>query len=783
MKNPILFLVVGIVLLSSSLYSQITFERWYGGISYDSGLSVQQTKDGGYVITGTTCSYGAGNFDVYLIKTDSLGDTLWTKTYGGTQYEHGNSVKETTDGGYIITGVSSSYSSGSVDVYLVKTDSLGDTLWTKNYGGNQWDEGYSVVQTTDGGYIAGGYTLSYGAGWYDIYLLKTDSLGDTLWTRTYGDTLEDFCLAIHQTEEGNFIILGYTGSYGIGSYDVYLMKTDSLGDTLWTNTYGGIFDDYGLSIQPTTSGGYIIGGYTFSFGPGDCDFYLIKTDSLGDTLWTGTYGGTNDDYGWSVSQTSDKGFIMTGYTYSYGAGSSDIFLVKTDSLGNTLWTRTYGGTATEVGSSIQNTTDEGNIIAGCTDSYGVNGDVYLIKIYPFALFSPNGGEIFFSNDTIPITWFCEKFKTTKHTFQLLFSSDSGNTYSDTIATSISQDSTSWQWCVPTIYTSTCKVKIQAFDTLNNLLEEDESDSNFTIQDGINPTAEIHKPNGGEVFSIGTIEPVTWEASDNIGIDSIVLEYSTNGGSDWTYVASPPSSDTIYYWVIPPTPSAECLMKVKAFDAIMNMAEDISDSLFEVRDDSIPRVTVIIPNGGEVWNGNEVHAIRWYSDDNVGIDSVNITLSLDGGTTFPVFVSHIVGNDSIYQWVVPETTSTECIMKIEAYDAAEHVGFDISDSTFVIITEVDVSGSENPIPHKTLLRSIAPNPFRHNTKIYFQIAKRTLVSAELFDVSGRHFETIIDKEYIPGYYSVTVCNTITSGIYFLKIKTGKKEWFRKIVKIQ
>jgi len=377
MRNFLLLLVATLILLLPAVAgAQITFERWYGGIDHDEGYSVVQTTDSGYIITGSTSSVGPGDWDVYLIKTDASGDTLWTRTYGGFDWDYGYSVAQTTDGGYIITGWSLSYSA-SEDVYLIKTNASGDTLWTRTYGGTNNDWGNSVAQTTDGGYIIAGWTYSYGAGG-DVYLIKTNASGDTLWTRTYGGTDIDWGNSVAQTTDDGFIIAGYTYSYG-ASEDVYLIKTNSLGDTLWTRTYGGTNNDWGNSVAQTTDGGYIIAGWTDSYGTGG-DVYLIKTNASGDTLWTRTYGGTIYDEGNSVARTTDGGYIITGDTYSYGAGGDDVYLVKTDSLGETLWTRTCGATDLDKGYSVAQTFDGGYIITGYTRSYGAgNGDVYLIK--------------------------------------------------------------------------------------------------------------------------------------------------------------------------------------------------------------------------------------------------------------------------------------------------------------------------------------------------------------------------------------------------------------------
>jgi hypothetical protein len=366
------------VMLPNSSPAQITFERTYGESLWDGGFSAQQTLDGGYIIVGYTESFPTSR-EVYLIKTDSLGDSLWTKTYGGSSADQAYSVQQTSDGGYIIVGSTSSFGSGGRDVYLLKTNISGDTIWSKTFGGSETDRGWSVQQTSDGGYIIVGETSSFGAGTYDVYLIKTSFSGIPLWTRTYGDTLFEYGWAVQQTSDGGYIIVGDTYSFGAGEYDVYLIKTDSSGDTLWTRSYGSSQSDYGRFVQQTSDGGYIIAGYTNTGVSGE-DTYLIKTDSLGDTLWTRSFGGSNADYSRSVHQTSDGGFIVTGYTYSFGAGLIDIYLIKTNSLGDTLWTKTYGGVNDDKGYSVKQTSDGGYMIGGHTYSSGAGwADVYLIK--------------------------------------------------------------------------------------------------------------------------------------------------------------------------------------------------------------------------------------------------------------------------------------------------------------------------------------------------------------------------------------------------------------------
>jgi hypothetical protein len=357
-----------------------TFAKTFGGTNYDYGYSVQQTADGGYIIAGDTKSSGAGKYDVYLVKTDSSGNESWSKTYGGTDDDKGYSVQQTADGGYIIIGSTESYSAGKNDFYLIKTDSNGNETWARNFGSTDDDAGKSVRQTADGGYIIAGYTKSSGAGSYDVYLVKTDSSGNETWSKTFGGTHWDEGYSVQQTADGGYIIAGYTHPSDAEKGDVYLIKTDSNGNETWAKTFGGADYDSAKSVQQTADGGYIIAGHTKSSGAGKYDVYLIKTDSNGNEAWSKTFGGTDDDSGYSVQQTADGGYIIVGDTVSFGAGGRDAYLIKTDSDGNETWSKTFGGTHYDISYSVQQTADGGYIIVGGTSSSGTGeNDVYLIK--------------------------------------------------------------------------------------------------------------------------------------------------------------------------------------------------------------------------------------------------------------------------------------------------------------------------------------------------------------------------------------------------------------------
>lgn len=347
-----------------------------GGQNNDYGYCVRQTTDGGYIITGMTQSYGVSYQGILLLKTDSDGNEVWHRVFGEGDYNEGQCVRQTSDGGYIIAGSSDQWSPVWYDVCLIKTDNSGHEIWTQHYGGNNHDQAYGVQQTTDGGYIVVGFTCSHNA--YFALLIKTDELGGVVWVQTYsfGGAFGNFGQSVQQTTDGGYIVTGDS------DWDILLLKTDGQGDEIWSRLFQ--VGNYGLGycVQQTSDGGYIIAGYSDFTGSSD-DMFLLKTDSLGNQVWLQTYGGFANDQGYSVQQATDGGYVICGKTQSYGAGNNDVYLVKTDSCGHQLWEHTFGGSSADYGYSVIQTPEEGYLVVGYTYSFGVGGsDVYLIRLAP-----------------------------------------------------------------------------------------------------------------------------------------------------------------------------------------------------------------------------------------------------------------------------------------------------------------------------------------------------------------------------------------------------------------
>lgn len=380
-----LFLGLTLLVLSFSAAWAQPEEEWngtFGGPGHEVGGPASKTREGGYVLTGMTESYGAGNGDLWLLKVNRDGRKVWDRAFGGGGVDVGESVQETEDGGYIVAGYTTSFGAGGKDAWLLKAGSDGNEEWDENLGGPGDDAAWSVEETDDGGIVVAGYTDSYGIGKFDVWLLKTNADGEEEWNRTFGGPGDDEGMAVGETRDGGLIIAGRTHSYGIGGYDAWLIKADAEGNEIWDRTFGGAEEDCLCSVQETDDG-YVAAGFTNSFGSGKREVWLLRTDPEGMELWNRTVGISAGDFGNSVVPTDDGGFIVTGWTSRDGTRTSpdDALLIKTDSEGRVEWTALLGGDGTQSGISVLQTEDGGFVVSGFSNRGGAGGfDLWMTKL-------------------------------------------------------------------------------------------------------------------------------------------------------------------------------------------------------------------------------------------------------------------------------------------------------------------------------------------------------------------------------------------------------------------
>ena len=369
----IFFTMVACLIFYLTAFPQVPDTAWlkiYGEVDYvEEGYSVQQTSDNGYIIVGTSRPIQNYTFDIYLVRTDSNGDTLWTKKYGGDGWDQGFSVLQTMDDGFMIVGSTSSYGNGEDDVYLIRTDEYGDTIWTKTYGGSGIDIGRSLVRAYDGGFIVVGQTLSWGHN--DIYLVRIDNNGDSLWTKFYLPSgFSASASYIAQTNDSCYVIVGILG-YEMWSSKSLLMKVNSEGDSIWTHTYFPNMGSWGSYVSQTSDDGYIITNCQYESMPNSNTSFLLKVNSVGDSLWcfrqciwpSATY---------SATESSDNGYVAVGNCWD------NLYVYKTDIDGNFLWEDYYDETELLRGNCIQAISDGGYVVTGTT----VPDDVFLLKYLP-----------------------------------------------------------------------------------------------------------------------------------------------------------------------------------------------------------------------------------------------------------------------------------------------------------------------------------------------------------------------------------------------------------------
>jgi Divergent InlB B-repeat domain len=376
------------------------FGQWiktYGGPGDDDGFA-QPTSDGGYIVVGSTSSFGAAG-DAWVLKLDGAGVPQWQRTYGGPASDAASCVQQTADGGFLVAGSTSSFGRGLSDVWVFRLSAAGDLVWQRTYGGSGTDYAVSLALTPAGeAYIAASTaSFSYATRKTDFWVIKISSSGDIIWQRQYGGNDADSCASLELTFDGGCIVSG-TG-YGFEPpgppYPIsnpWILKLGPNGDIQWQKRLGHdlfYYDGGRRALRQTADGGYVVTGYTPEFSQGRTDLYVAKLQPNGDLAWIKTYGTARSEFDGPIVQTQDGGFAViagTGWTYQYG---EDLFLLKLNAAGDIEWQRGFGGSRIESGSGLHQLPDGRFVFCGSTESFGAGGrDILLVKTSPEGYIDP-----------------------------------------------------------------------------------------------------------------------------------------------------------------------------------------------------------------------------------------------------------------------------------------------------------------------------------------------------------------------------------------------------------
>jgi len=373
---PFFLLLLSPLIVYAETAPQVEWERNLGDNLAETIYDIAQTSDGGYIGAGE--KYSVNTFeDIYVVKLTASGEIEWEKKYIAAKEDYANSIKQTSDGGYIVCGGTYTDTEGVNDFKIMKLDPAGGVEWEQKYGGNQRDVCEAIIQTKDGGYMAAGDTW---LNFYDrdIFLIKMDPNGNIEWDLNIGGGEEDGAYDIQQTSDYGYIIAGYTRSVSDLSYAAYIVKTDPDGTVKWKSEFGGSGNDQFYSITQVDNG-YVAAGYTESFNEFS-DIYVVKVNLDGEKAWEKFYDGdeTQDDAR-SIKKTSDGGYILAGKTNEYSYGSYDMYLIKLNKEGDLQWSQVLGGENSDIGYSVLQSSDNGYVIAGQTKSLGGGGDAYIVK--------------------------------------------------------------------------------------------------------------------------------------------------------------------------------------------------------------------------------------------------------------------------------------------------------------------------------------------------------------------------------------------------------------------
>lgn len=378
----------------SAMGSDILWHRTFGGVNGDYGSDIVECQDGGYAIIGGTMSEGEGETDAIIVRTDVDGNELWSQTYGSEGSDSALEIIECSTGGFAFTGYSRNGTWGRHNLWIVRTDANGNVLWEQLYGGVDNDQGFALIEVSTGGFAIAGITRSFGSvdprtmiRTFDIWLLRTDTQGNLIWNRTYGGTADDISQSLVEVPDGGFAISGeFNSSYqSVGggplieyNPDAFIIRTNSFGEALWNQTYGGGANDFSRSIALLDDGSFALAGFSNTGDDDPYDGLFIRANSSGHNVYQAIHGSARDDFFQAAIACDSSGFALAGYTYL--SDSADLWLIRTDVFGAPLWVRIFGGPDDDVIRAVIHSED-GFVLTGYTMSFGAGSrDIWLVKI-------------------------------------------------------------------------------------------------------------------------------------------------------------------------------------------------------------------------------------------------------------------------------------------------------------------------------------------------------------------------------------------------------------------
>lgn len=736
--------------------ANLVWKNSFGGYDDELGRDIEKTADGGFLSVGYTRTFGNGDWDILLLKTDYYGEMQWYKSYGGIEDDCGYSIQKTVDAGFIVAGYNGSVHSISHS-WILRIDSNGDTLWTKIYNFYQHSVASSIIQTNDGGFVLTGSANQSGIGTH-VFLIKTNANGDTSWSNTYKltNTTSSGGFSVKETDDNGYIVTGRSGN--ASGEDIFLLKTNTHGDSLWSYVYNIYDHDHSSDVIQTYDGGYILTGYALSLASGISKVLNLKTDNLGNILWTSLLDLPGGSSGSGIIQIADSSFVIMG------TSGGKLLTAGLGQYGDSLWTNLMGDSAFQVGSSIRMIESGEYIFSGSTREVNTN---HLDML--FGRLSTNPIIADFSADTL------------SGTIPLIVSFQDNSSYNvknwswdfknDGIIDSELQNPT---WTVTESDTYSVKLIVSNESMADTIVKENYIVTYLDSFPNLYKINDVPNDQGGWVTVHFSKSLYDTDTLIHPKYKTELYTVEANYDSMWTAVNSTAAYGKSHYSVLVPTIKDSTAFSNGLIDfriiAGMDEGNFVSNVLSGYSVDNLE------PSAPQSLSGfliqDTIALLQWFSNKEQDFQYYSVFRSTDG-----------INFVSIYD--LTDTTHIDT--------------FNITvDSVFYGIKAVDYSGNHstysnfinfivNNIPNDndyTLdfrLHQNYPNPFNPETKIIFDLPESKKVKIEVFNVLGQKIKTILNKQISAGTHQVGFdARGLPSGVYLYRINAGEYQQVKKMV---